>query len=83
MRFPSLAKEGRLRDQEIVRSNVSSRPSAPYKEASRHFLDVASTPPWPRWGIGRFLLPLFSFLIFYLLENSIQIQNAPDFPPHC
>src|SRR5438552_13762967 len=53
--FPSLAKEG----QGVVRSTSSqicsdvdpTTPSAPSKEASRHFIDGAATPPLPRRGI--------------------------------
>src|SRR5438552_5224449 len=55
--FPSLAKEGpgvvRSTSSQICSDVDPTTPSAPSKEASRHFIDGAATPPLPR---GKFCL---------------------------
>jgi len=37
---------------ELIGDLEPTTPSAPSKEASHHFLNVAATPPWPRRGVS-------------------------------
>ncbi len=53
-------------------------PAAPSKEGE-HFLDGASTPPWPRRGVlfGRGLAALCSFLCLLWPVPSLHAQTSP------
>ena len=95
--FPSSAEEGWLRDQEKSRSHISSRrrggvgqefpdhttPSAPSKDASRYFLEVASTPPLLRRGTRAPLQFVHTFIDrAYRRKFQICVSDCPGFHSH-